>query len=52
MLIKHGAIIIEAKDGDEAIKLHRKNDPDLTLMDINMPKMNGLEAISEIRKSG
>lgn len=51
MLTEHGAKIIEAKDGVEAIKLHRKHNPDLTLMDINMPEMNGFEAISKIRKS-
>ncbi len=50
MLKEYGANIIEAKDGTEAVKLHRKHTPDLTLMDINMPKMSGLEAISKIRE--
>ncbi len=51
MLTEHGAKIIEAKDGAEAIKLHGKHNPDLTLMDINMPKVSGFEAISKIRES-
>lgn len=51
MLEEHGAIIKEAKDGEEAVKLHKKYAPDLTLMDINMPKMSGFEAIAQIRKS-
>lgn len=51
MLEDHGAKIKEAKDGEEAVKLHKRYAPDLTLMDINMPKMNGLEAIAQIRKS-
>lgn len=51
MLEEHGAKIKEAKDGEEAVKLHKKYAPDLTLMDINMPKMNGFEAIAQIRKS-
>jgi two-component system, chemotaxis family, chemotaxis protein CheY len=50
MLIEHGAKVIEAKDGTEAVKLHKKHHPDLALMDINMPKMDGFEAISKIRE--
>jgi CheY-like chemotaxis protein len=44
--------LIHAKNGDEAINLVKKNnDIDLILMDIKMPKINGLEATKEIRKS-
>lgn len=38
ILKERGVNVIEAKDGEEAIKLHRMHNPDLTLMDINMPK--------------
>lgn len=39
-----------ANDGEEAIIEVRKNEYSLVLMDINMPKMNGIEAAIEIRK--
>ncbi|OGR42629.1 MAG: hypothetical protein A3J80_00115 [Desulfobacula sp. RIFOXYB2_FULL_45_6] len=45
-----GATIKEAENGEEAIRIHRTFDPDLTLMDINMPKMSGFEAIAKIRE--
>jgi CheY-like chemotaxis protein len=50
VLKKEGAQIVEAGDGEEAVKVHKKHNPDLTLMDINMPKMNGLEAIVHIKE--
>ena len=49
-LKEYGAKISEAKDGEEAVRLHRMYNPDLTLMDINMPRLNGLEAIARIRE--
>jgi len=50
ILKSEGAIIKEANDGEEAVKFHKTFNPDLTLMDINMPKLNGLEAIAQIKK--
>ena len=43
-------VIAEAADGDEAIALFRKHRPDITLMDIRMPKVNGIAAIKSIRQ--
>lgn len=43
-------IVGEAEDGHQAIKTTVEMQPDLVLMDLSMPKMNGLEAIEEIRK--
>lgn len=40
----HFEIVGEAADGEEIIKLCGKVHPDIVLMDINMPKKNGLEA--------
>jgi len=37
-------IVLEAEDGEEAIDMARKEKPDLVLMDIMMPKMDGIEA--------
>ena len=38
----------EACDGIDAISLARQNTPDVVLLDIDMPKMNGLEALPEL----
>ncbi len=38
------SVIGEASTGREALELYRKHRPDLTLMDLQMPEMNGIEA--------
>jgi len=42
-------LIAEASDGQEAVEQFRKHRPDVTLMDLQMPNMNGIDAISSIR---
>ncbi len=42
-------VIAEAVHGESALALYRTHRPDVTLMDIRMPVMNGLEAIAAIR---
>ncbi len=42
--------IIEATNGREAVALYAKEKPDIVLMDIMMPIMNGIEATREIKK--
>lgn len=49
-LKENGAEIREAQDGVEAVKMHKMYNPDLTLMDINMPKLNGIDAIAQIKQ--
>lgn len=43
------AVVGEAADGEQAVELFRKHTPDVTLMDLRLPKMNGVAAIERIR---
>lgn len=40
----------QAADGEEALSLYRIHRPDVTIMDVRMPIMNGIDAIAAIRK--
>ena len=43
-------LVAEASSGREAVQMFRLHRPDVTLMDLQMPDMNGTEAIGEIRR--
>lgn len=43
------AVAAEASDGEQAVELYRKHRPDVTLMDLRLPKLNGVAAIERIR---
>jgi DNA-binding NarL/FixJ family response regulator len=43
------ALVAEASNGREAVQQFRAHRPDITLMDLQMPEMNGLDAIIAIR---
>lgn len=47
-LSHEGYNIITAQDGQEAVKKVKEHTPDLIVMDINMPRMNGIESIGKI----
>jgi DNA-binding NarL/FixJ family response regulator len=47
---EHYHIVGEAEDGHAAIKIAGEVQPDLILMDLSMPRMNGMDAIREIKK--
>lgn len=52
LLENHGYRVIEAGDGIEAIERFKKIHPDLILMDISLPIVDGLTATKAIRESG
>lgn len=43
-------IVAEGSNGREAVELFRQYQPDITLIDLRMPLMSGVEAIAEIRR--
>lgn len=51
ILISEGySVVAEAKNGEEAIQFAYQHQPDLIIMDIKMPVMNGIKAAAAIRK--
>ena len=47
-----GHEIVSAKDGAEAVELAAKDDFDLILMDVRMPRMNGFDACRRLKTMG
>ncbi len=41
--------VVEARDGQDAIDQCRSSDPELIILDINMPRVDGVKALGEIR---
>jgi len=48
-LKSEGYVFIAAWDGEETLKKIRSEDPDLVLLDVNMPKKDGFEVLTEMR---
>jgi DNA-binding response OmpR family regulator len=51
-LEKEGWAVITASDGEEALALHRRHEPDLVILDLMLPKVDGLEVCRELRRRG
>ena len=50
-LKKEGYQILQAADGEEGVRLAMEEEPDLILLDIMMPKMDGYDACKKIRET-
>ena len=50
LLKKNGFEVLIAYDGLEALEISKKEKADLILMDVMMPKMDGIEAIEKLKK--
>jgi CheY-like chemotaxis protein len=51
-LIRKGHSVTDAKDGDEALQLIKRDLPDIIITDMLMPGKDGFETIREIQKNG
>ncbi|MDO4719295.1 MAG: response regulator [Peptostreptococcaceae bacterium] len=51
ILVKNGYEVLgEAENGVKAVEKYKELNPDLVIMDITMPEMDGIEAVKEIKK--
>ena len=50
LLRSHGFVVVEAEDGEQGLETAKAGDVDLLIVDVNMPRMNGIQMVGEIRK--
>jgi len=51
LLSRYGYNVVTAGDGEEGVRAAHEHRPDVILMDIQMPKLNGYQATAQIRNS-
>jgi two-component system alkaline phosphatase synthesis response regulator PhoP/two-component system response regulator ResD len=51
-LEKEGFAVAAAYDGEEALAMHARHEPDLVILDLMLPKIDGLDVCREIRRRG
>jgi two-component system alkaline phosphatase synthesis response regulator PhoP len=51
-LEKDGFAVIPASNGEDALLLHDRRDPDLVILDVMLPRVDGFEVCREIRRRG
>jgi YesN/AraC family two-component response regulator len=44
-------VILEAQNGEEALLLYETHTPDIVLLDVNMPGMDGIQALEKLRQA-
>ena len=49
---KDGFAVLEAKDGKEALRMNGEHHPDLVILDLMLPSMNGFEVLQTLRREG
>jgi DNA-binding NarL/FixJ family response regulator len=49
-MVEDFQVVAEASNGEQAVALYREHMPDITLMDLRLPAMSGVDAIKAIRK--
>jgi two-component system KDP operon response regulator KdpE len=51
LLERENYVVLEATTGREGVEIARRERPDLMLIDLNMPEMDGYEAIAHVRRA-
>jgi DNA-binding response OmpR family regulator len=47
-----GYVVLEAEDGERGLEIARTGEPDLVILDVMLPKMNGFQVLQAIRREG